>query len=215
TGAQTQSTSSFSVVDPWDTKAMYGPQPYDLRFLYNLAVLYEPRFFKDQKGIKGRLLDGWGFAPLFTARSWFPLLVQVGTGSIIRCQSFGERNCNDGNTYENAVLMAPYTGGNSAHKGTTVTGAVGVNTNPANGGVGINMFNDPAAVYSEFRRLILGLDHNGGGAGRVYGMPTWNVDLTVSKKFRITERMGLDFLAQFANVLNHFQPSDPTLNIDS
>jgi hypothetical protein len=215
TGAQTQSTSSFSVVDPWDPRAMYGPQPYDVRFLYNLAVLYEPRFFKDQKGILGRVLDGWGFAPLFQARSGFPLLVQVGTGINNRCQSFGEMNCNDGNTYENAVAFAPYTGGSSAHKGTTVVGNVGQNTNPANGGVGINMFSDPATVYGEFRRLVLGLDHNGGGAGRLYGMPTWNLDLSVSKKFRFNERMGLDFLAQFANVLNHFQPSDPTLNIDS
>src|SRR5262249_46041056 len=46
TGAQTQSTSSFSVVDPWDLSAMYGPQPFDVRFLYNLAVLWEPHFFK-------------------------------------------------------------------------------------------------------------------------------------------------------------------------
>jgi hypothetical protein len=124
-------------------------------------------------------------------------------------------NCNDGSTNENAVLMAPYTGGSSAHKGTTVTGSAGTNTNPSNGGAGINMFGDPSAVYSEFRRLVLGLDTNGGGAGRIYGLPTWNLDLTISKKFRISERLGLDFLAQFANVLNHFQPNNPTLNLDS
>jgi hypothetical protein len=215
TGAQTQSTSSFSVVDPWDLSAMYGPQPFDVRFLYNLAVLWEPHFFKGRRGVTGRLLDGWSFAPLFQARSGFPLLVQVSGGAGNRCQSFGEMNCNEGNTYENAVLALPYTGGSSAHKGTAVTGNVGVNTNPANGGVGINMFSDPGAVYSEFRRLLLGLDHNGGGAGRIYGLPTWNLDLTIAKKFRFTERVGMDFLAQFANVLNHFQGSDPTLNIDS
>jgi hypothetical protein len=215
TGAVTQSTSSYTVLDPWDLGAMYGPQPYDVKFLYNLAVLYEPHFFKSQRGILGRLLDGWAFAPLFTARSGFPVQVSVGTGVNANCQSFGEMNCNEGSTNENAVLFAPYTGGTSAHKGTSVTGSVGQNTNPANGGVGINMFSDPAAIYSQFRRLILGLDHNGGGAGRVYGLPTWNLDLSVSKKFRISERMGIDFLAQFANVLNHFQPSNPTLNIDS
>src|SRR5262249_23002366 len=206
---------AFGVAARWHVGRLRGPQSYDVRFLYNLALLYEPHFFKNERGILGRLLDGWAFAPLFTARSGFPLQVSVGTGVNANCQSFGEMNCNEGSTNENAVLFAPYSGGSSAHKGTTVTGNVGVNTNPANGGVGINMFKDPAAIYSQFRRLILGLDTNGGGAGRVYGLPTWNLDLSVSKKFRLTERMGIDILAQFANVLNHFQPSNPTLNIDS
>jgi hypothetical protein len=215
TGAVTQSTSSFSVIDPWDLSAMYGPQSYDVRFLYNLAVLWEPTFFHGRKGITGRLLDGWTFSPLFQARSGFPLQVSINTGVNANCQSFGEMNCNDGSTNENAVLALPYTGGSSAHKGTTVTGGVGQNTNPGNGGVGINMFSNPAAVYSEFRRLLLGLDHNAGGAGRIYGLPTWSLDLSVAKKFRFNERIGMDFLAQFANVLNHFQPNNPTLNIDS
>ncbi len=215
TGAVTQSTSSFTVIDPWDLRAMYGPQPFDVRFLYNFSLLYEPRMFLGRKGIIGHLLDGWAIAPLFTAQSGTPLRVQVGTGINNQCQSFGEMNCNEGSTYENAVLIAPYTGGSSSHQNQVLTGTVGLNTNGSRGGSGINMFTNPDAVYAQFRRLILGLDHSGGGAGRIYGLPTWNVDLSVSKEIRITERTGVAFLAQFANVLNHFQPSNPTLNIDS
>jgi len=63
--------------------------------------------------------------------------------------------------------------------------------------------------------LVLGLHGNGGGSGRIYGLPQWNLDLSVAKEFKFTERVGMTFLAQFANVLNHWQPSNPTLNIDS
>jgi hypothetical protein len=41
--------------------------------------------------------------------------------------------------------------------------------------------------------------------------------MQVSKDFRIPlrEGMGLTFNAQFLNMLNHFQPGTPSLNIDS
>src|SRR5262249_56909818 len=206
---------AFGVAARWHVGRLRGPLSYDVKLLYILAGRYEPHFFKNERGILGRLLDGWAFAPLFTARSGFPLQVSVGTGVNQNCQSFGEMNCNEGSTNENAVLFAPYSGGSSAHKGTTVTGSIGKNTNPTDGGAGINMFSDPAAIYSQFRRLILGLDTNGGGAGRIYGLPTWNLDLSVSQKFRISERSGIDILAHLANVLIHFHPNNPTLNRDS
>jgi len=215
TGAVTQSTSSFTVLDPWDLGAMYGPQSYDARWIYNLSVLYEPTYFKGKKGVLGHALNGWAFAPLFQARTGFPLQVSINTGTNQNCQSFGEMNCAAGNTNENAVLIAPYTGGSSAHDNLTLTGKIGLNTNAANKGTGINMFANPDEAYSQFRRLILGLDHSGGGAGRIYGLPQWNLDLSVAKEFKFTERVGMTFLAQFANVLNHFQPGNPTLNIDS
>jgi hypothetical protein len=70
-------------------------------------------------------------------------------------------------------------------------------------------------VYSQFRRLILGVDTNGGAAGPIRGLPRWNIDLSVAKDIEFSERMGLTFSAQFANVLNHFQPGDPSMNIDN
>ena len=48
-------------------------------------------------------------------------------------------------------------------------------------------------------------------------MPTWNLDRQISKDSAIPfrEQMGLTFTAQFANMLNHFQPGTPALNNDS
>ncbi len=216
TAAVIQATSAFTVLDPWDISANYGVQNFDLHYIYNLSTLYEVPFFKGKKGVLGRALGGWTLAPLFTARSGAPLRVNMTQGSGTNCQSFGEVSCSSGNTYENAVLTSPYTAGNSAHKNLTLTGAVGLNTNAANNrGSGINMFENPDAVYAQFRRLLLGLDHRGGGAGILRGLPTWNLDMSVSKDLKFTERVGMTFLAQFANVFNKFQPGAPAMNLNS
>ena len=46
---------------------------------------------------------------------------------------------------------------------------------------GLNMFSNPAAVYSEFRPCVLGFDTSCGGAGNLRGLPTWNLDLSIVK----------------------------------
>jgi hypothetical protein len=215
TGASAQSSSSQTVLNPWDLHMSYGPQTFDIRFVYNFLALYQEPFFRSQKGVLGHVLGGWTIAPIFTAQSGAPLEVSIGTGTNQNAQSFGEEYGNSNTAYENAVLIAPYTGGNSAHYNVNVASGAGVNGNASAGGSGINMFANPGAVYSGFRRLILGQDTSGGGAGVLRGFPTWNLDATLSKDVRVREGIGATLIFQFTNVLNHFQPSTPSLNIDS
>jgi hypothetical protein len=215
TGVVNQSGSSMTVVDPFNLHAAYGVQPFDIRFVYNLSLLYQTPFFKTQHGALGRVLGGWTIAPLFTAQSGVPLEVNIGSGSNTDAQSFGEVYGNSNTANENAVLTTKFTGGNSANYNVTVPAGAGVNGNAATGGSGINMFQDPVAVYSQFRRMILGLDTTGNGAGIIRGFPTWNLDATLSKDIRFNERMGATLLFQFSNLLNHFQAANPSMNIDS
>ncbi len=214
TGSSAQSSSSQTVVNPWDQHVGYGPQPFDIKFVYNLALLYKDPFFRSQKGILGRAFGGWTVTPLFTAQSGAPLQVSIGTGATQNAQSFGEEYGNSNAAPENAVLAAPYTGGNAAHYNVVATGA-GTNGNASVGGSGINMFENPAAILAEFRPLILGVDNSANGAGVLRGLPTWNLDATASKDFRIREQFGFSIIIQANNVLNHFQPSNPSLNINS
>jgi hypothetical protein len=161
------------------------------------------------------VLGGWAVTPLFTAQSGSPLQVSIGTGSTENAQSFGEEYGNSNSASENAVLIAPYTGGNSAHYNINVASGAGINGNASKGGSGINMFANPGATFAEFRPLILGLDTTAGGAGVLRGFPTWNVDATASKDFHIAEKVGATLILQANNVLNHFQPAAPSLDIDS
>jgi hypothetical protein len=211
----TQTSSSITVLNPYKISEMYGPQPFDIRFVYNLSMVYQPKWFAGQ-GLLHTVLGGWNISPLFTAQSGAPL--EVNLGSPANCQSFGESNCSSDSTYENAVLISKYTQGNSVHSNVTSSTSIASNGNPAKGGSGLNIFSDPTAAYNQFRRLILGVDTTSGGAGVLRNFPTWNLDLAVSKDFRIREGMGLTFNAEFANALNHFQPgltNSTSMNLDS
>src|SRR5581483_3017413 len=134
-----------SILDNWNMQAMYGPQPFDMKWVYNILMLYRPSVFKAQHGMLRHLLDGWSLAPLFTAQSGAPLPVIISGGTGTGCQSFGEMDCTSVGTgnHENAVALAPYTGGNSAHYNVVSNGVAGTAGNPSNGGSGINMFADP------------------------------------------------------------------------
>jgi hypothetical protein len=215
TGTVNQSGSSSTVIDPWNLHAAYGPQGFDVKFVFNTTLVWQSPYFKEQKGVLGRILGGWSIAPLFTAQSGAPLQISVGTGSNSNAQAFGEVYGNSNAANENAVLLTAFTGGNSAHYNVTVPSGCGLNGNASRGGSGINLFADPNAICAEFRRPILGLDTTDGGAGILRGFPTWNLDATVSKDIRATERIGATLLFQFSNLLNHFQPANPTMNIDS
>jgi len=213
TASIAQSSTQRTVLDAWDLHAAYGPQAFDIKFLYNVMMTYQPEVYKSQKGALGRLLGGWAIAPLFTASSGVPLRVATSNGN---GQAFGEIYSGSGSSdTEGAVLKQPFDGGNSAHYNVVVSSGAGINGNASRNGSGINMFADPNQVASEFRRMILGVDHGGDGTGIIRGFPTWNLDMTVSKDIHVAERVGATFMIQFTNVLNHFQPANPTVSIDN
>ena len=63
----TQSTSSTTVLNPFNIGQGYGVQPFDYKFVYTLSVVYQPKFFTHSNNIVTRTaLSGWNFC----ATSW-------------------------------------------------------------------------------------------------------------------------------------------------
>lgn len=210
-----QYNSSSTALDIYNMQANYGPNAFDYKFLYNVGMTYEPPYFKSQSGVLGRLLGGWIIAPMFTAQTGAPNGVVWNEPSSSAFQAFGEVTspASSSSNAEVAVFAAPYSGGNSAHY--NVSGSGGIGTNNA---TGVNMFADPAAVYAQFRRCVLGFDTSCGGYGNMRGLPTWNMDATVSKDISAWRegRVGATLSFQFTNILNHVQPSFPSsLNLSN
>jgi hypothetical protein len=204
TGQIAQYNSSYTFVDSYNLDANYGNNGYDYKFIYNLAMYYQPPFLRTLHGVKRTVLGGWTIAPLLTAQSGAPTAVGYGPSSIT--QAFGESNSSgsSANT-ENAVAAAPYTGGTSAHYNIPGSGGIGTN-NP----YGVNMFADPAKVYSEFRPCVLGIDSSCGGYTNFRGLPRWNLDVAVAKDIPIVpERFGAELHFQITNVMNHVVFSTP------
>jgi hypothetical protein len=213
TAALAQYSSSNTALDPWNMRANYGPADFDIKFLYNAAVLYQPPYFKGQHGLAGHLLGGWTIAPSFTAQSGDRL--SAGYSESCSCsQAFGEAAsvASMNSSAENAVGAAPYTGGNSAHYNVKGSGGIGT-ANPS----GLNFFADPAAVFAELRPCVLGIDTSCGGYFNLRNMPTWNLDATISKDIGVWRegRVGATVSFQFTNVLNHMQPNRPSLSLTS
>jgi hypothetical protein len=125
-------------------------------------------------------------------------------------------------TSEAAVGFSPYTGEMTAHYNTLGTtgsniwqGTQSVGTQTA-GRFNLNAFSNPAAVYSEFRPCVLGFDTNCGAYGSLRGLSTWNIDMSVVKDIGVyKERVGATLFFTFTNILNHFQPSNPSLSLTS
>jgi hypothetical protein len=213
TGTTSQATSSNTAIDNYNLSNNYGLQSYDIKFIYNAAMYYSPRFFERQKGVLGKVLGGWTFSPLFTAQSGAPIVPGYSEGGCTGCQALGEVSTTSSATTSfttNAQGVSPYSGGSSANY--NIAGSNGVGT--SNSG-GVNMFADPAGVLAQFRKCVLGFDGNCGSFA-LRGLARWNVDLGIHKTVAFwREGTGADFSFQFTNVLNHNALSNPTLTLTS
>jgi hypothetical protein len=221
TASTPQFASAITPLTPFDLGANYGTQNFDIKFVYNLGMYYQPPLLRAQRGVTGKLLGGWRIAPLFTAQSGSPIMVSYSEGNCIACEAFGEATppAAVASNAEAAVAAAPYTGSNSVKY--NVSGATGSNIIFGTNAVGtklpsygLNMFSNPAAVYSEFRPCVLGFDSSCGGAGNLRGLPTWNLDLSIVKDVSFFEgRAGAQIFIAVTNTMNHFQASNPSLSL--
>ncbi len=208
-----QSYTLDNAGNPFNLGSDYGPQFFDRRFVFNLLGSYQLPFGKGhrlgQGAVMSRILGGWTISPIFSMASGLP--INFATGSY---QEQGQAW--DGDLSASAI---PITGAgasslsNTAHYGITSNGTIGVNGDVANGGSGVNMFANPAAVYAAYRPFILGVDGRTGGAGTVTGQARWNLDLGLTKDTQFTERVGAQIFVQAFNVLNHMQWNDPSMNL--
>jgi len=209
--AQVQASSELTADDAFNLAAGYGPQSFDRKYVYNLFFVYQPTWFKGKGGWQGRILDGWRFAPIFTAGSGLPLEVNDNSGD---SQAYGAGDSGSFFNFNNASFAGAYTGGTSVNGLPASTQVAGVTLGGSFNGVGnLNMFSNPNAVWNEFRPEVLGLDTLNGGAGIVRGMPYWNMDFQLTKNVQIYERVSAEFQLVVTNFFNHVQMADPVLDI--
>ncbi len=200
--------------DNFNLNTDYGPAPWDRTWVLNLLADYELPFgsgkkFSTTNRVLDRVIGGWSFAPLFTWATGIP--IETYTGS---CQEFGEGNigwCAGAVPLKNTGAF-----GHSPHMAVKTDCNVGVNNDPScpgGGGTGGNLFANPTAVYNSYRPALLGLDTSAYDLGPYHGQSRWNLDFTLAKQTKITERVGATAYAQFLNALNHMEYGDPGMNL--
>lgn len=190
---------------PDDTRANRGNADHDVRHRYVATFLYELPFMKDQDGVLGKIVGGWGVSGITTFQTGQPFDIYEGTDRSLTGIG-GDR--------------PDYVGGKLKFfdpRGTAnVPGMLNAYFDGTGGGTAT------AATNPFFRRVgsgtswALGAGRWGNFGRNVFhgpGLNNW--DLSIFKRFRITEGHTLEFTTQIFNLVNHVMFDNPNGNIGS
>jgi carboxypeptidase family protein len=192
-----QSSTSLTP-NSFDLDAEYGPSSFDITHQFNATGIWELPFgngrrFSFSSDKLDRVIGGWHSSWIFTWQRGTPLIVTQGAG--VWGGGF------DQSSVSGAI---PITDTSSINTG--VNKGVGSRS-------GINLFEDPAQVYSNFRQVLLSSDGRSGRANPLRGLPYWNLDMSLGKKTTIMENKTLTFSAEFFNLFNHVNYANPSLDL--
>jgi hypothetical protein len=201
------------ITSGFDPDIDYGPAQSDRRHVFNGIFTYDLPFgsgkhLSTSNGTVERIIGGWYLSGIYRAYTSLPYFVTDNTGvwggSLAGVPSEGAIPLTDRSTL-----------GSGVHSGVAGSGGVGTAGNSATGGSGLNLFANPEAAFKSFRRILLSQDGRQGRANYFRGPGFWNLDFRVGKQTRITERVQLEFSADFFNVFNHVNLTAPSLSLNS
>ena len=196
----------------FDPNIDYGPALSDRRHIFNGIFNYELPFgpgrrWSSQHAAANKVMGGWYLSGIYRAFSSLPLDVTDNSGV------WGGSLAALGN---GAIPLLPSgafeTGVNSGVAG---SGGVGTSGNPATGGSGLNLFENPENAFNAFRRILLSQDGRVGRSNAFRGPGFWNFDMRVGKETAITEHVNLEFSFDFFNIFNHVNFGTPSLSLNN
>jgi hypothetical protein len=179
----------------------------DRRQRLTITAVYDVPFFKShQNWFMKNLLGNWEVAPIYTYESPEMATVQSALDSNLNADPWGDRvminPAGHGNT--GSDVYAINTAGQQIP--ITVSDADGnAITNPA---IAAYLANNPNAKY-----VVAGYGtFPNAGRNTLPLRPIDNIDLSLVKRFAITEKVRFEFQAQFSNAFNHPQYTGGFLN---
>jgi Carboxypeptidase regulatory-like domain/TonB dependent receptor len=229
-GGLTGTTAPYYYVTNSQQNMYRGPASFDHRHAYKFSVTYELPFLKNEKGFLGHAFGGWQLGSFFQLYSGHPMDVyngrtriraRDGSGALLKDQNGvpfnigGDYNldgvANDHPDFIGSSVSSVYSGNSPADGFFTDNNRIGCATAGVPSTVSFStsssscpgtpntLFANPAypsgsTPYERFGTL---------GRGVFHGPRFSQLDLGLSKSFRITEGLKLDFRAQAQNLLNH------------
>ena len=170
-----------------------GPSVFDIRHNLIMNTVYELPFgpgkqFLNNSGVAGKIFGGWELSGMSVWHTGHPLTVNL--------------NIDDS-------LVPDGNGGNARPDVVP-----GISVVPQ--GQNANNWVNPAAFTVPPSDPNTGVIQRFGNAGRgIISAPiTWQIDVSLAKKIKLTERFTLTFTAQAFNVFNHDQLADPNLGLN-
>lgn len=168
--------------DSQDLRVERSSSALDHRQRLTYEVLYDLPYFKSRNWFLKNLIGNWEVAPIYTYQ----------TGTLVTAQSAVDSNLN-GDSASDRTIINPQ-GNPSLGSGTKAL------KNSAGQTVAYVVKN-PAAMYIAAPKGTL----PNAGRNTMSLNPINDVDLTLAKRFSISERFNLEFSARAFNILNHPQ----------
>ena len=189
----TGANSEGGVMDITNFKRDWSPSNLDVKYQVSGNLTYElpfgrgKTFLSGARGATDKLVGGWQINSIVTMLTGFPITALIGSN---------QSGTGNSSTPDRASYLPGYTGdftsGVSAGCGGTSGVPVGQQLGTAN-----RWFDPCAFVLPAFGTF----GNTGRNILRGPGLVDW--DMSVFKNTHITERIGLQFRAEFFNILNH------------
>lgn len=161
----------------------------DHRNRFTIEAIYDVPFFKHSNWVARNLLGNWEISPIYTYQ----------TGNWATVQSAVDANLN-GDTWSDRSIVNPQ-GTDYLSTDVHAVDATGATVKTGSGSTVAYVANNPNARYIRAQQGTFPT-----GARNTFQMrPIDDLDATAMKRFTITERVSVQFMAQFINVLNHPQ----------
>jgi hypothetical protein len=199
------SNEAQTTQNPFDFKVDHGNNAFDVRHSANLSLLYQLPFTFDRKVIQS-LVGGWEVGGIWNGRTGLPIDVTIarpdlvyavdGTSNFVTAVPAGT----NGST-TTPVINNPFGGAfRSNRRPNIIPGVDPFIQDPSDG----RYFLNPAA-------FAIPAPGQFGNLGRyaLHGPALSQVDFTLHKQFRFTERQNLEFRAEFYNIFNHTNFANP------
>jgi Carboxypeptidase regulatory-like domain/TonB-dependent Receptor Plug Domain/TonB dependent receptor len=193
--------TAANVNDPNDMQRQYGLTPYSRPHRFVVSYQYELPF--KAGGALGKLVQGWSVSGMTLAQQGTPLTLQDSRGGTVY---LGGNPSSVEKGSSTAQLCAGKTYNDILTQG-SVKDRLGSSANPS----ATRFFNSSAFCAP---RVIgddgTATDWGNTGIGIVLGPGQFNTDFSATKMTKIGERQSLQFRAEFFNLFNHAQFSNPS-----
>jgi hypothetical protein len=191
--------TNANVNDASNMSAQMGPTTFNrperliLNYAYDLP-------FGTHRGIANKLLEGWNLSGVTTIQDGSPLTITDTRAGTI----FG---LNGVNATVQTTQMCP----GATYSSASTSGGIESRLGGVSGGPGYfssTAFCAPPAIGN-------GTGYGNSGVGILLGPGQTNFDISLIKNTRITERQNAQFRAEFFNLFNHPQFSNPATAVSS
>ncbi len=200
------SNEAQTATNPTDFSADRGNNAFDVRHNVNVTALYELPFAR-----KNRFIGGWEVGGVMNARTGLPIDVKITRPDIVYLDNRTGKYVNsailvDGKPVTTAVMNVPGGGAfRNARRPDVVSGV-----NPFIEGSDKRVYLNPAA-------FSIPAPGTYGNLGRyaLHGPGLSQFDLTLHKRFNLTERMNFEFRSEVYNLFNRANFANPVATLSN